>query len=361
MISAPVQHVLMTADTVGGVWTYALELARAFEERGIRVSLATMGAALRPDQWKEADWLSNLTVYESEYKLEWMEDPWRDVEESGAWLLNLERKLKPDVVHLNGYAHGSLPWNAPSVVVAHSCVLSWWHAVEGEEAPGSWEEYLSRVATGIHGATHVVAVSQAMLADVTRFYETPRSAVVIPNGRRCSDFIIRTKENFIFASGRVWDRAKNIVALENIAAELEWPVVIAGEGTQDFKAVRWLGRLSTEEIAPWFARAAIYAAPARYEPFGLAVLEAALSGCALVLGDIASLRENWDGAALFVSPADEQVLKSALIRLIEDRDLRERMSALAVERAARFTTDRMATGYLDAYAYAAVEASARCV
>ncbi len=32
--------------------------------------------------------------------------------------------------------------------------------------------------------------------------------------------------------------------------------------------------------------------PARYEPFGLSVLEAALSGCALVLGDIPSLRES---------------------------------------------------------------------
>ena len=50
--------------------------------------------------------------------------------------------------------------------------------------------------------------------------------------------------------------------------------------------------LSGEDIRPWFARAGIYALPAVYEPFGLSVLEAALSGCALVLGDIPSLARN---------------------------------------------------------------------
>ena len=35
----------------------------------------------------------------------------------------LERRLRPDVVHLNGYTHGALPWRAPVLVVGHSCVL----------------------------------------------------------------------------------------------------------------------------------------------------------------------------------------------------------------------------------------------
>ena len=56
--------------------------------------------------------------------------------------------------------------------------------------------------------------------------------------------------------------------------------------------------------------AAIYALPARYEPFRLEVLEAAAPGCALVLGDIASLRELWDGAALFVAPDDDRALRA---------------------------------------------------
>ncbi|NJL95480.1 MAG: glycosyltransferase family 4 protein [Anaerolineae bacterium] len=42
--------VLMTTDTIGGVWTYSLELARALPPAGITINLATMGAPLRPEQ-----------------------------------------------------------------------------------------------------------------------------------------------------------------------------------------------------------------------------------------------------------------------------------------------------------------------
>ena len=68
-------------------------------------------------------------------------------------------------------------------------------------------------------------------------------------------------------------------------------------------------------MADAYAAAAIYALPARYEPFGLSVLEAAQHGCALVLGDIDSLRENWDGAALFVDPDDAGALAASWARL----------------------------------------------
>ncbi len=64
--------------------------------------------------------------------------------------------------------------------------------------------------------------------------------------------------------------------------------------------------------------AAIFAHPARYEPFGLAVLEAAMAGCALVLGDIPTLRELWDGAAVFVAPGRPDRLGEALAALAAD-------------------------------------------
>ena len=71
--------VLMTADTVGGVWHYAVELAAALGCRGVRVALATMGAPLTPSQREQIASVSTATVYESSYKLEWMEEPWDDV------------------------------------------------------------------------------------------------------------------------------------------------------------------------------------------------------------------------------------------------------------------------------------------
>ena len=85
--------------------------------------------------------------------------------------------------------------------------------------------------------------------------------------------------------------------------------------------VRLLGCLAPAQVAEHLARAAIYCLPARYEPFGLSALEAGMSGCALVLGDIPSLREVWGDAALFVPPDDPDALRVALCRLIENASL----------------------------------------
>src|SRR5205814_536573 len=116
---------LMTSDTIGGVWTYALDLAKALEAFGVEIALATMGSPLSAQQKRDAAQHGNVAVYESSYKLEWMADPWADVAAAGKWLLELEQKTAPDLIHLNGYAHGALPFAAPIVVIAHSCVCSW--------------------------------------------------------------------------------------------------------------------------------------------------------------------------------------------------------------------------------------------
>src|SRR5690242_7330029 len=133
------ERILMTTDTVGGVWSYSLELCRALGRHGIEVVLATMGAPLRQGQRIEAAGIENIQVMESRYKLEWMENPWRDVDAAGTWLELLEAQFAPDLVHLNGYAHAALPWSAPVVVVAHSDVLTWWQAVRGGRAPAEWD------------------------------------------------------------------------------------------------------------------------------------------------------------------------------------------------------------------------------
>jgi glycosyltransferase involved in cell wall biosynthesis len=166
------------------------------------------------------------------------------------------------------------------------------------------------------------------------------------------------KEPFIFAAGRLWDEAKNIGMLERVAPGLSWPVYVAGNSKHPSGAlaqgnvhhfVRALGVLAPRDIASWLRRASIYALPARYEPFGLSVLEAALARCTLVLGDISSLREIWGDVAVFVPPQDEDVLRQAIEDLIADPQRREALAARARARALSFTPQRMAAEYVNAY------------
>ena len=124
---------------------------------------------------------------------------------------------------------------------------------------------------------------------------------------------------------------------------------LRGRRPQELRAARALGRLERAQLAGWLGRASIFALPARYEPFGLAALEAGLAGAALVLGDIPSLREVWDGAALYVDPEDDDALAAALTLLAEEDSLRTDMARRAQERAATYTRERMGAAYLDAY------------
>jgi glycogen synthase len=350
------RRILMTADPICGIWSYVLELARGLSEHGVEIALATMGKALTDAQRREIEDEGNVTLHESVFRLEWMDDPWDDVELSGEWLLSLEAELHPDLVHLNGYAHASLPWQNPCLVVAHSCMVSWWQAVSSEEMPAGYQEYRRRVGEGLAAAGMVAAPTRAMLASLEELYLPLPNARIIHNASNRTKFKPGKKEDFILSVGRLWDDGKNIAALAKTAYSLPWPVYVAGEqrrpeggGSSSVEGLNRLGFLAPENLAPWYAAASVYALPARYEPFGLTVLEAALSGCALVLGDIPSLRELWDGAAVFVNPDHGEALEDELCALCADRGRLAGLGELALARSRSFTAAKMTDEYLAAY------------
>lgn len=344
--------ILMTADTVGGVWNYTLEMVRSLAPFKTQVALATMGAPLSEEQHRQANEIDNLTIYESSYKLEWMDDAWDDVHQAGEWLLKLCNEVQPDLVHLNSMAHGALNFGVPTVVVVHSCVLSWWKAVKDEEAPATWSKYKEYITAGLQAADMVVAPTQAMLHQAQKLYGPFKNSTVIYNGRGQHSFQFGDKEPFVFSMGRVWDEAKNISMLAHIASDLNWPVYIAGDAKHpatgkeiDLENVHFLGQLTEKEVSNWLSRASIYALPAKYEPFGLTILEAAMSGCALVVGKTESQAEIWGNAAKYVNPNSADELLDTVNDLIEDEFARNIMACRAVKRSHGYTADPMGQDY----------------
>ncbi|MGA8550983.1 MAG: glycosyltransferase [Stellaceae bacterium] len=273
-----------------------------------------------------------------------------------------------DLVHINGYAQAALVGGRPAVVVAHSDVLSWWRAVHGEPAPAAWREYRRQIVCGLRAAARVVVPTRAVLDDLRREYGLPlRNAAIIANGVDIGAFSAQPKRPAIMAGGRIWDEAKNLRLLDDIAPLLAWPVEIAGEtvhpehGAAELCHARALGVLDAAEMRQRLAEAAIYAAPARYEPFALGILEAAAAGCALALGDIASLHETWDGAAIFPPAENAGRWRAALSHLIEDRGECRRLSLAARTRARHFTLARTALCYHPLYRALARKAADRQV
>lgn len=346
--------VLMTADAVGGVWNYALALIAGLPR--IRFVLAVMGPAPDAAQQRALERFRNAVLEARPYRLEWMAGADEDLAASRHWLAGLARRYGPDLVHVNGYAHARVEFDCPIVLVAHSDVLSWWQAVHASEAPPEWEPYHDDVIAGLAAADRVIALTRAGLDDLRRNYGFALGdGAVIPNGIDIDAYAPKPKRQVIMAAGRLWDRAKNLQLLDAMAEYIDWAVEIAGDaahpeaGIACFSRARLLGRLCPAEMAARLATAGIYAAPAKYEPFGLGILEAAASGCALVLGDIPSLREIWHNAALFVDPGDPRDLADALKYLIGNSWEREHLATAAQLRARNYTQARMAARYAALY------------
>jgi glycogen synthase len=356
-------HILVTADTLGGVWTYTRELVTGLVRGGDRVTLVSFGDIPTAAQTRWMEDLANLEYLPTAFKLEWMLDSEADMQASSQYLESVIRESKPDLLHFSQFYYGSLDCNVPRVVVVHSDVLSWWMSVHRNEPPETeWLRwYRQAIARGLSEATAVVAPSRWMLDQITRQYGDLASTFVIHNGRTPALFNpYVTKQENIVTLGRLWDSGKNVSLL--LRRDMPCPVHIVGcdrhpELHSHVFATETVGanvHLDPEQdelqISQTLARAGIYAATSQYEPFGLAPVEAALSRCAIVASDIPSFRELWDGAAIFFRNNDPDSLLQALETLQRDPSFRRNQANLAYRHARQhFTAERMVAGYKNLY------------
>jgi glycogen synthase len=356
-------HILVTADTLGGVWTYARELVTGLVRRGVQVTLVSFGDIPSAAQTRWLDALPQVDFRPTAFKLEWMQDSEDDMEASSQYLRQVIDEVRPDLLHFNQFYYGSLSCEVPRIVVAHSDVLSWWSAVhQHRPAESAWLRwYRESVGRGLACATTVVAPSRWMLDQVEHHYGKPQQAAVIYNGRTPTLFNPHVSKNgTIITVGRIWDSGKNAGLL--LREEMPAPVHIVGAdrhpefhgsafGSEEIRSnIHFEPQQDESRLAQMLSRAAIYVATSRYEPFGLAPLEAALSRCAIVASDIPPFRELWGAAAIFFRSDDATDLRRSLEQLVRDPGLQHRYGNLAYNHArAKFSAARMIDDYLELY------------
>jgi glycogen synthase len=360
-------HVLVTADTLSGTWTYTRELVAGLVTRGVRVTLVSMGEIPMPDQTAWMDHLHGLEYIPTAFRLEWMHEAEDDLPESARYLADLVQELQPDVLHLHQFCYGYLPVDVPRVIFAHGDLITWTQSVEGyTPQPTRWlKRYRDRVIRGIAAADAVVAPSEWMLNALTTAYTQPRRDAVIYPGRNPIFFNPHiNKEDSVLAVGRLIDAGKQVSLLTQhshpvsvciVGAEHTVPVPripiradVKVETDETNIAVR--GAQTEAQLRALYSRSSIYAATARYEPLAMPALDAALSRCAIIANDIPSFRELWGDAALYFRTNDAASLATAIRRLNSDREMCRAYANLAYTRAReRFTSKRMIDSYLDLY------------
>lgn len=360
-------HILVTTDTITGVWTYTRELVTSLVTSGVRVTLVSFGEIPLPEQTSWMDHLHGLEYHPTAFRLEWMQEGEDDFRDSSRYLEGLVGELRPDVVHSNQYCYGALDVGVPRVIVAHGDLVSWWLAVHGHQPPQTscLEWYREVVSQGIAAADAVVSPSTWMRETLRACYLQPRCERVIHNGRNPIFFNpYISKEDSVLAVGRLWDAGKQVSLLTQHAHEM--PVCIVGSEAPSYKprtpiraevkvaidkvCVALKGPQTEAQLRALYSRASIYAATSRYEPFGMSPLEAAFSRCAIVANDIPIFREVWGDAAMYFERNNAESLAETIRMLSEDRELCRAYGNLAYQRAReRFTAKRMVDEYLQLY------------
>lgn len=346
-------RILLSTDAVGGVWRYSLELAQGLAARGIEVVLAVLGPEPDADQRQEANDIAGVRLHWTGLPLDWTAASPGALEQSARGLASLAWQVQADSVHLHSPAlMGSVVWPVPVVVTAHSCVATWWQAVRGGPLPDDLQWRAEAMARGLAAADAVIAPSHSFAAAVRHCYRVRRRITVIHNGRspkeRTPSPARARRQAIALTAGRLWDEGKGLATLDAAAGLVPHAVHAAGPvaGPHGARiACRHLhlrGTLNEAELARAYAGAAVFVSAARYEPFGLAVLEAAQAGCALLLSDIRTFRELWNGAAVFVPAEDPDRLADAMRHLLDTPASCAHFGAVAQARAARFAPHSMA-------------------
>ncbi|MGN6584459.1 MAG: glycosyltransferase family 4 protein [Rhizobiaceae bacterium] len=335
-------RLLMTVDAAGGVWRYAMELARGLKPLGFNTVFAGQGPAPSPSQRAEAEEAGDLVWIDG--PLDWMAGSEAELSGFPAALSASIEEWRADIVHLNypSQACGLLV-NAPVVAVSHSCVASWWQIVKGTSLPPEWRWQARRQREGLHRADAIVAPSVSHSELLRGIYGALPQIHVVPNAISAVS-PDGAKDALVFAAARWWDEGKNAGVLDRAAAALSWPVFMAGPtdgpGGQHVEIEHAANEdLPYAELLRRVGRAGIFVSPSLYEPFGLAALEAARAGAALVLSDIPTYRELWRGAALFFDPRDAGDLAARIEQLIANPPLRAALGRVAAARSLLFTPE----------------------
>jgi glycogen synthase len=352
-------RVLVTTDVVGGVWDHTLILAGALAAAGDEVLVAMIGRPLPAQLAALPQGVEHAAI---DLRLEWMMGGLADAAAGVAWLRGLVDAWRPDLLHLNQFAYAVAGFDVPVLVAAHSDVRSWWGEVRGADAPPEWHAYGEQVSAALRRADRVVAPSAYQSGLLARHYGRPADRV-IPNGVPAvpagAATVPASRRGGVLSAGRAWDAAKDVATLDRAAALLDGalpPVRLAGslEGPDGacYRPVRLraLGQLSRARLDRLYADSAVLVATSLYEPFGLAPLEAAHAGCALLLSDIGSFRGLWNGAAEFFDAGNAAMLAHRLTSLLADPDRLDALAAAARARAReRHTPETMAAGYRRVY------------
>ena len=267
----------------------------------------------------------------------------------------------------------------PATIVTFHALLAF---VSEEFCPESFRrKKRARDAYLVECADHIIAVSESIKNDLIKYLGARESKLTVVHEGVTPDFHHRPaeeqravrarydlKRDFVLFVGAI-SRRKNVATLLRafaaVARKTDLDLVLVGRPSFGYEGemaplqelniadrVRHIG-FQSEDLPALYSAATVFAFPSLYEGFGLPLLEAMACGTPVVASKTSSIPEVVGQAGLLVPPTDHEQLAEAIIRVVEDRALRERLSRAGLERAREFTWERAARQTLEVYRHLA--------
>ena len=323
---------LLVSQGEGGVWRGGLELATALAGENVDVHVAIPAPTTAGQRAAIARAGARIAAWDGR----------------AASLPRLAREAGADLVHLPSPALAAeIQLPVPVVATLHSCPAVRWASIGEGPPPPAVAEEAAKIRAGIDRLDLLVTPTAAFAAAAAKVHGLSAPPATVHHGRAWREAPSAAPHDFAFASSLAWDETRDLATLERAAARLAVPLYAAGAiraaDAQGLDHVHPLGLLDHEEIDRRLGARPVFVSAARYEPFGMTVLEAAMAGCPLVLSDIPTHRELWDGVASFAPPGDDAAFARAISELVGDDFARAARGRAARERARNYTSTATAS------------------
>jgi glycosyltransferase involved in cell wall biosynthesis len=294
------------------------------------------------------------------------------------WTLPLEllsRRPRPAVLH--SVDHVAPRWGAwRSVVTLHDLAF----LVYPETHTAASRAYYAASGESVRRAERVIAVSQRTASDAVRLLGVDPARVRVVPEAAAPVYAPRTEDDYLQVAHRLGldpsqpyllfvgtlEPRKNVPllleAFAMVRQQLEVQLLLVGArgwldepifatharlGLGD--SAPFLGSLDQEALAALYSRAAAFVLPSLYEGFGLPVLEAMACGAPVICSNSGPLPEVTGDAAVLLAPEDPRPWANAILRVLTDARVAERLRQDGFARAALFSWHRAALATREVY------------
>ena len=215
----------------------------------------------------------------------------------------------------------------------------------------------------IEKASKIIAVSESTKRDIIEIYGVDESmikVVYLGNSLVYNPSVIVDIDTpkkyllFVGSRGNYKNFDKFVRAIHEVLLnDKELSILCAGGGKFNSDEIYFFSKLNISKqvfqydlndlnLAYFYKHAKLFVFPSLYEGFGIPILEAFACGCPLVCSNTSSLPEIAGNAAKYFDPNDENSIKDAIINVLNDEKLKNRLIQDGNERLSLFSWEKTA-------------------